>query len=258
MKVLDHGFVELVSKTGHVGASVVDSARCSFGSKGDDLGERDRKLIASLLGNGHSSPFRHAYFTFHVKAPLFVFRQWWKHQVGSSFREYENAEGEPVAFDIMSDTDKGCSWNELSGRYKVMEPEFYIPKVARSNGGGNKQSSTDADKLTGLMRIHMTTAQQQAVHSYHLMLENGVAKELARLVLPPSIYSECYWTVSLQAVLHFLKQRLDPHAQWEMRQYAQGILELIREDLEKMGISHAPEPKVNTPETGTITGRLQR
>lgn len=249
MKVLDHGFVELIAKTGNVGGSVVDAARCSLGSRSDDLGERDRKLIAFLLGNGHTSPFRHAFFTFHVKAPLFVFRQWWKYQVGSSWREFETPSGETlaikdasgdrhmgevVAVDVQIDTDKGCSWNELSGRYKVMEPEFYMPAVARRNDG--RQSAIDDDRLTDLMQVCIDEAQQEALARYLQMLDLGVAKELARLVLPPTIYSECYWSVSLQAVLHFLDQRLASEAQFEIRSYAQGVLELIKPDLMSMGV----------------------
>ena len=249
MKVLDHGFVELVDCTGHAGQRVVDAARCSFGSESDE-GERDRKLIAYLLGNGHTSPFRHAFFTFHIKAPLFVFRQWWKYQVGSTWREYELEDGTPVsleeqladrtqvvASDIQIDTDQGCSWNELSGRYKVMEPEFYMPEKARRNTG--KQSSTDVEDaiLTDDMSRWMEHAMYAATNAYRAMLDAGIAKELARLVLPPTIYSEAYWTVSLQAILHFLDQRLKPEAQYEIRQYAQAVLELIRPQLTAMGIS---------------------
>lgn len=237
-KVLDHGFVELVSKTPNAGLSVVRAARCSYGSEGDSLGERDRKLIKYLMGNGHTSPFRHAYFTFHVKAPLFVFRQWWKHQVGSSFREYDTADGAPVAFDIYTDTDKGCSWNEISGRYKELEPEFYVPEKMRRNSGSNHQASYEGEDGDddSIMRGTMEVANDNAMRSYHSLLRDGTAKELARLVLPPSIYSECYWTVSLQAVIHFLHERLDEHAQWEMRQYAGAIMELIRKDLDEMGV----------------------
>lgn len=240
MKVLDHGFVELVSKTGHA-TMVVDAARCSYGSSGDDLGERDRKLIRFLLGNGHTSPFRHFFFTLHIKAPLFVFRQMWKYQVGSTWREYETETGDMIrleqridAYDIQIDTDQGCSWNELSGRYKVMEPVFYMPETARRNTG--KQSSHDDQTLNEIMRGAMQFAQNRAVQAYEDMLNAGVAKELARLVLPPTIYSECYWTVSLQAVLHFLDQRLHPDAQFEIRSYAQAVLELIRPTLDSMGI----------------------
>ena len=124
MKVLDHGFVELVSHTGNP-QMVTDTARCSTGSTAHDP-DADRRLVRYLLGNGHTSPFRHYFFTFHVKAPLFVFRQWWKYQVGSTWREYEveglgvSGLGKVCAYDIQIDTDQGCSWNELSGRYKIM------------------------------------------------------------------------------------------------------------------------------------------
>lgn len=230
---------------------VVDAARCSYGSDGDQLGDKDQKLIAYLLGNGHTSPFRHFMFTFHIKAPLFVFRQMWKYQVGSTWREYElsddgqalgifhpTQEGRVDAVDIQIDTDQGCSWNELSGRYKVMEPEFYMPVEARRNTG--KQSSEvqrNDQALTEAMQVSMNRAIDEAVHHYKYLLSIGVAKELARLVLPPTIYSECYWTVSLQAVLHFLDQRLKPEAQFEIRQYAQAVLELIKPDLEEMGVT---------------------
>lgn len=249
VKILDHGFVELVERTGHL-TRVVDAARCSYGSSGDHMGERDRNLVRFLLGNGHTSPFRHFFFTFHIKAPLFVFRQWWKYQVGSTWREYElgdNAQalgiyhpiqkGSVCAIDIQIDTDQGCSWNELSGRYKVMDPEFYIPEKARRNNGRQSSLAVDSDNLlTSNMQLRMGEVQDLAIAQYEKMLEEGVARELARLVLPPTIYSEAYWTVSLQAVLHFLEQRLKEDAQFEIRQYAQGILELCKPTLSEMGI----------------------
>jgi flavin-dependent thymidylate synthase len=175
----------------------------------------------------------------------------WKHQVDSNWREYNLTDGTPLgvigateindgchveASDIMADTDKGCSWNEQSGRYKVLEPVFYMPDVARRNTAVDKQASANDGELTGVMHQWMEHALYAATNAYQAMLDNGVAKELARLVLPPSIYSECYWTVSLQAVLHFLEQRLDSHAQFEIREYAQGVLELIHPTLEGMGV----------------------
>lgn len=237
LKVLDHGFVRLVDKTGHVGASIVNAARCSYGSTGDDMGERDRKLVRYLLGNGHTSPFRHAYFTFHFKMPLFVMRQITKYQVGSTWREYETLDGEPVAvIDVQYSTDSGCSWNELSGRYKVMEPEFYVPEKARRNTGKQAANDVKDENLTIVMRGELERHNRASMSRYEALLRCGLAKELARLVLPPTIYSEAYWTVSLQAVLHFLDQRLKEDAQFEIRQYAQAVLELIRPDLDKMGL----------------------
>tara|TARA_R110000796_G_scaffold41179_1_gene101898 strand:+ start:2662 stop:3369 length:708 start_codon:yes stop_codon:yes gene_type:complete len=233
MKVLDHGFVKLVQTTGHVGLATTNAARCSFGETSEEFGDRDAKLCRYLLDNGHTSPFRHAFFTFHVKAPLFVMRQWWKYQIGSTWRGYE-IDGEPCAFDIQVDTDQGCSWNELSGRYKQMDPEFYLPAVARANDG--RQSSVDAHELTAVMQQGLRMAYRKAIQEYEFLIEQGVAKELARLALPNSIYSECVWTVSLQAVLHFLEQRLKLDAQWEIRQYAGSILQLCKPQLSAMGI----------------------
>lgn len=230
--VLDKGFVALVQTQGHAGI-VVDSARCSFGSTGDDLGEKDQRLIRYLSDHGHTSPFRHLMLTFHVKAPLFVFRQWWKYQVGSSWREYETQEGDAVAFDIQVDTDQGCTWNELSGRYKVLESEFYVPEHARKNTG--KQTADSCEELDGLLH-HIRAHQSASIDTYNLLLEGGMAREMARLVLPPTIYSECFWTVSLQGVLHFLDQRLHPDAQYEIRQYAHAVLDLIRPTLRELGL----------------------
>lgn len=239
-EVLDHGFVRLVDRTGAPGLRVVDAARCSYGSDSDDLGERDRKLVKFLLGNGHTSPFRHATFVFHVKAPLFVFRQWWKYQVGSSWCEYETAEGTAVGSvvcsDIRTSTDSGSSWNELSGRYKEMEAEFYVPEEARMNTGKQEANAEAPHHVTELVREEMRVIHRKSVAAYERMLRAGVAKEIARLCLPSTIYSEAYWTVSLQAVLHFLEQRLAPEAQFEIRQFAGAILDLIRPSLEEMGI----------------------
>tara|TARA_R110000796_G_scaffold120296_2_gene234451 strand:- start:776 stop:1504 length:729 start_codon:yes stop_codon:yes gene_type:complete len=238
VKVLDHGFVELVSHTGHVGITV-DAARCSLGSTSDHMGTADRKLVRYLLEHGHTSPFRHYFFTFHVKAPLFVFRQWWKYQVGSTWREYD-IEGEPAGYgiltshDIQMDSDCGSSWNELSGRYRKLEPEFYLPAEARRNTG--RQRSASAMELTNIMQDQLQLGYLDATRRYELMLESGVAKELARLVLPPAIYSEAFWTVSLQAILHFLEQRLKPDAQMEIRHYAESVLTLCKPQLDAMGI----------------------
>ena len=236
MKVLDHGHVKLVDVQGHVGLKTVNAARLSFGGKSEDFSDRDAKLCKYLMDNEHTSPYRHVYFTFDVKAPLFVFRQWWKYQVGSTHREYE-MDGEPCAFDIMMDEDKGCSWNELSGRYSVLETEVYQPEVWRANTGrqaanapmDNDDSEYESEKYASTMGW--------LLDNYHAALDRGVAKELARLYLPPGIYSQAVWTVSLQSVLHFLHQRLKPEAQLEIRMYAQAVLTLLKPQLSAMGIT---------------------
>ena len=236
------GFVALVDRMQVDPAlKVVNAARISYEKRKAEFDEKDRKLCSFLWQHGHTSPYRHSFYTFHWKAPLFVFRQAFKYQVGSGWRTYE-VDGEPVAlevFDVLFDTDKGCSWNEVSGRYVQWTPEFYVPRVMRGNPPhGNKQSSValahDFDHERE--RASMIEECREAYANYERRLARGVAKELARLLLPQNVYSQAYWTVSLQGVLHFLEQRLKPDAQHEIRAYAEGVYHLVREDLDRIGI----------------------
>jgi thymidylate synthase (FAD) len=238
----DIGFVSIVDRMQQdVALKVVNSARISYNTQKEEFDDKDKKLSKYLWSGGHTSPYRHSFFTFHIKAPLFVFRQWWKYQVGSTWREYA-VDGTSVSlevFDGMFDSDKGCSWNEISGRYVEWGNEFYIPKVMRANPAhGNKQASVDlGDEIDhdGL-REDMVLICNNAVESYRRLLDIGIAKEIARMVLPQNMYSEAYWTCSLQGVLHFLEQRLDSHAQWEIREYAREVYELLQPDLARLGI----------------------
>ena len=236
------GFVALVDRMrADAALKVVNAARISYQKKKEELGEEDRKLARFLWVHGHTSPYRHSFFTFHWKAPLFVFRQAFKYQVGSTWREYE-ADGESIslaAFDVLFDTDKGCSWNEISGRYVKWTPEFYLPRRMRANPPhGNKQASVDlpSDFDHAGERERMRAECEEAFRLYRERLERGVAKEIARLLLPQNVYSQAYWTVSLQGVIHFLSQRLEPDAQYEIRRYAEAIRTLLREDLERLGV----------------------
>ncbi|MFT4711206.1 MAG: thymidylate synthase (FAD), partial [Planctomycetota bacterium] len=143
----DIGFLALVDRMQENHAlKVVNSARISYSNQKTETDEADKKLSRYLWMHGHTSPYRHSFYTFHWKAPLFVFRQAFKYQVGSTWREYE-ADGQSIsleAFDVMFDTDKGCSWNEVSGRYVQWTPEFYVPATMRANPShGNKQASVD-------------------------------------------------------------------------------------------------------------------
>lgn len=220
---------------------VVNSARISYDKQKEGFDERDQKLCSFLWEHGHTSPYRHSFFTFHWKAPLFVFRQAFKYQVGSGWRSYE-VEGVEVAlevFDMMFDTDKGCSWNEVSGRYVQWTPEFYIPQVMRANPPhGNKQASIDLpdDFDHDGERDAMRAECHAAFALYEARIARGVAKEIARMQLPQNLYSQAYWTVSLQGVLHFLEQRLKEDAQYEIRAFARGIADLVSADLERVGI----------------------
>lgn len=238
----DIGFVEKVYGSPSSPLSVVNAARCSYGDSSDKFTKKDEKLTKYLWAHGHTSPFRHTYYTFRIKVPLFVMRQWTKYQVASTWREYE-VDGNSVSldiFDVFYDTDKGCSWNELSGRYKELEPQFYIPHQIRGNTGhGSKQSSGELDwdeeRHSGY-RALLTDKFNEDYRFYKNLLKDGVAKEIARSALPQSIYSEAVWTISLQGILHFLSQRLKPDAQMEIRHCALGIFQLIKDDLDTLGI----------------------
>ncbi len=238
----DLGFVALVDRMREdPPLKVVNSARISYQAEKQAFDSKDAKLCEFLWTHGHTSPFRHSFYTFHWKAPLFVFRQAFKYQVGSGWRTYE-VEGETVSlevFDVLFDTDKGCSWNEVSGRYVTWSPEFYVPRRMRANPShGNKQASVDLPPEFdhGGEREAMLAECAEAFRLYERRIARGVAKELARMLLPQNLYSQAYWTVSLQGILHFLEQRLKPDAQYEIRRYALAIHELVKPDLERLGV----------------------
>ncbi|MCA8978784.1 MAG: FAD-dependent thymidylate synthase [Planctomycetes bacterium] len=239
----DIGFVALVDRMQtDASRKVVNAARISYEKCQETPdADKDRKLASFLWAHGHTSPYRHSFYTFHWKAPLFVFRQAFKYQVGSGWREYE-VNGESVSlevFDVMFDTDKGCSWNEVSGRYVQWTPEFYVPAVMRSNPPhGNKQASValDASFDHAAERARMTAECEHAFQLYQERIERGVAKEIARMCLPQNLYSQAYWTVSLQGVIHFLEQRLKADAQFEIRRYAQAVGRSVEDDLKALGI----------------------
>lgn len=237
------GFVALVDRmeVDHA-LKVVNSARISYEKGKESFDEKDSGLCKFLWEHGHTSPYRHSFYTFHWKAPLFVFRQAFKYQIGSGWREYE-VEGETVSlevFDVFFDTDKGCSWNEISGRYVQWKPEFYVPTMMRANPPhGNKQASFElgADFDHAAERAQMLAECEATFRLYEERIERGVAKEIARMCLPQSLYSQAYWTVSLQGVMHFLEQRLKKDAQYEIRCFAEAIYELVSSDLERLGVT---------------------
>jgi len=216
INVLDKGFVELID---YMGSDLrhVNSARISFDKRKTKIDDKDIKLINYLVKNRHTSPSRHIVFTFHIKAPLVVQQQQIKHRIGSDY------------------TFKDSPENTISGRYVEWEPEFYIPAYFRQQSSNNKQASLDKeielDKNCprGFTKtIHMYEDWcNEAYDRYKSLLDIGVAREQARLVLPLSLYTEFYWTASLQAVVHFISLRDDDHAQWEIREYAKAMKSLI-------------------------------
>jgi thymidylate synthase (FAD) len=201
LNVLDKGFVRLVDSMGD-DLSVVNAARVSFGKQKEQFDKRDERLVKYLWEHKHTSPFRHATVKFHIKAPVFVFRQWQKHQVG-------------------------CSWNELSGRYVEFQGDCYEPITWRKQHTNNKQGSQGAIEQQALVASAYKKHIDDCLILYKGMIANGVCKEQARLVLPHSLYTECIWTCSLQAAMHFLTLREDEHSQWEIQQYAQAVRKLI-------------------------------
>jgi thymidylate synthase (FAD) len=246
------GFVSLVRQATDPGLEVVNAARISYGTDKQQFDSKDKKLVNYLFEHDHTSPFRHTFYTFHVKATLSVFRQWIKYQVGSLWRTYETSTDQPnntISIDLIDlffDTDKGCSWNEISRRYTEPKEEYYLPSVLRSNPPhGNKQSSgqyinpiypSDLSYLQDpidSMREHT----KASIKLYKQLIANGVAREQARDILPQNIYSEAYWTVSLQGLMHFLSQRTKPDAQYEIRMYALLVKEILAKDLANMGIT---------------------
>ena len=199
MDVLDKGCVELVDQMG-TDLSVVNAARVSMGKHKDQFDEIfDTALLQYLADNGHTSPFRCCQLTFHVKAPIFVLRQWMRHRIASEF-------------------------NEISGRYvEFKDDDYYIPAEFRAAAIHIKQGSEGVIQQPYLAYREYVSAIKFAMGSYQELLNMGVCKEQARCVLPVAMYSEVYWTVSLEALANFLAQRMDGHAQWEIRQYANAI-----------------------------------
>ncbi len=196
---MDKGFVRLVDQMGDDRA-IVQAARVSYG-EGTKTYREDKALIDYLMRHRHTSPFEMVEFKFHVKAPLFVVRQWFRHRTASV--------------------------NEISGRYSILKEEFYEPEAWRRQAKENKQASEGGFQDEEAVS-HLREAQRTAYRTYQALLEKGVAREMARMVLPLSLYTEFYWKQDLHNLFHFLKLRLDPHAQWEIRQYAQAIAEIVK------------------------------
>ena len=173
MKVLDKGFVEVIDTLGD-DLTVVNSARVSFGKRKTKWDKTDERLVRYLAKHKHHSPFRHLQIQFHIKAPEFVMRQWYKHVVGIETTS--------------NSATKDHAWNEISGRYVPVE-DFYIPSVWRKQSEDNKQASDgliDDQKNTKLL---WTTAQQHSISAYKEMLKRGMAKEQARSILPLTVLS---------------------------------------------------------------------
>jgi thymidylate synthase (FAD) len=206
--LLDHGYVRLVDYMGS-DLSVVRAARVSYDAAwraGEDQGS-DRRLINYLWSHKHTTPFEAVNLTFEVHAPIFVFRQWHRHRT--------------------------WSFNELSARYRELPEEFYVPAIEQiceqsknnKQGRGQPLDPKTAEAAQHILRI----SGEHAFNRYRTLLEAGVARELARTVLPVSTYSTMFATVNLLNLFKFIGLRSDPHAQYEIRVFSDAMLELVRE-----------------------------
>ncbi|MGQ9819312.1 MAG: FAD-dependent thymidylate synthase [Candidatus Kapaibacteriales bacterium] len=204
-KCLDKGFVRLIDMMGD-DSSIVQAARVSYG-KGTKSFSEDRALIRYLMRHRHTSPFEMVEFKFHVKLPIFVARQWIRHRTANV--------------------------NEYSGRYSIMPDEFYLPtkEVVRKQSRKNKQGRGEdtielADAEEFIEDLQQT--QENLYLKYNDYLTKEIARELARINLPLSTYTEWYWKIDLHNLFHFLELRLDPTAQYEIREYAKIIAEIVK------------------------------
>jgi thymidylate synthase (FAD) len=240
LRVLDRGFVRLDGALAD-DLSVVNSARVSFASKSEferiplgrdypevpdplsqyvrdfhsgivsewKLNNKDKGLIKFLMKNKHGTPFEHNMFRFHIKAPIFVFREWQRHRISS--------------------------YNEWSARYSQLEPEFYIPEyknIRQQEGKPGQYSFTPLEgDVAKWYRYNLTTSSRQSYEYYQKAIDGGVAKEQARLFLPVNIYSQMYWTVNARSLMNFLSLRNSDHAMFEIREYAKVVEEIFTEHM---------------------------
>ena len=202
-KVLDHGFVELVEHMPqeNLDKAIVDGARVSY-QTGTKTTRGDRGLIRYLLRNAHTSPFELVTFKFRIKAPIYIARQWLRHRTASV--------------------------NEMSARYSIVDEEYYVPEFYRGQSEVNHQGSEGVIELGDEMLDVISTQQQNAFKLYQNLLEKGVCREQARGVLPQSTYTSFVWKMDLHNLMHFLRLRMDHHAQKEIRDYANAIFNLVK------------------------------
>ena len=202
VKVLGgQGWVGLIDHLG-TEATIVNAARVSFGKLKTEMDERDVKLLHYLIENRHTSPLEHVVFTFSIHCPLFVRGQWHRHRT--------------------------WSYNEISRRYTEIDMEFYTPEHLRRQAESNRQASfADPEFEDAALRELIRTQNVQSLELYNKLLDSGVCREQARGVLPQNMMVTFWGTVDLSNLLHFLRLRDSEHAQYEIREYAIAIRQLI-------------------------------
>ena len=210
LQVLDHGFVRVVDYMGDDSA-IVQSARVSYG-KGTKKVNEDRGLINYLMRHWHTTPFEMCEIKFHVKLPIFVARQWIRHRTANV--------------------------NEYSARYSIMDKEFYLPKLehlatqstVNNQGRGDTLDANYAQEVLDLLKRDA----MQNYDTYEYLLNGkdesrpGLARELARMNLPVSYYTQWYWKIDLHNLMHFLRLRADAHAQYEIQAYADVMIDVLK------------------------------
>ncbi len=209
--------IELVRVSGS-DVDVANAARVSYGKFVTQISERDEKLIRFLIKHQHTSPFEHNQLSFRIKAPIFVVRQWMRHRMHS--------------------------YNEISYRYVKAPVEFYIPPKWRNQDKVNKQGSVGAFEDKQLLEVYKQSI-ESSYKAYEQLLAEGVCRELARCLLPLATYTEFIFTTNLHALMHFLKLRLDPGAQNEIRMFALGLLGLA---LPHFSVSLGEWQKIHVPD----------
>ncbi len=211
IKVHDHGLVALVDvmprlapKGKTADAAIVQAARVSYGEGTKQVNE-DRGLIRYLARHRHTTPFEMVEFKFHQVMPIFIARQWIRHRTANV--------------------------NEYSARYSVVKDRFYHPSIenVRKQSSSNRQGGTEiADEMTAKEFLGWLDDVEKNYERYEKFMEKGVSRELARIALPVSVYTEWYWKIDLHNLCHFLSLRMDAHAQQEIQDYANAMFELVR------------------------------
>lgn len=213
IRVLDHGFVRLDGAMAD-DLSVVNGARVSFAKRRTEMTESEEGLIRFLMRERHMTPFEHNAFRFHVRCPIFVAREWFRHRIGS--------------------------FNEFSMRYAKATDDFYVPapEDVRTQVGkpGAYTFEPVDDELADQTREELQAVYEHAFATYERLVETGVARELARLVMPMGAYTEFYWTVNARSLMNFLSLRNAETAQREIRFYAEAVETFLEQ---KMPVTYA-------------------
>lgn len=225
MEVLNNGYINLVHHMGD-DLQIVNAARKSFARESDEFTPKDRKLLKYLYENRHTSPFEMVEFMFEVNAPLFVVRQWQRHRT--------------------------WSYNEVSRRYTSEKLDFYYPEVWRKQDTDNKQASSGEFNfiMNHKFRHELVDVVYDCVEEYKRLINAGVCREQARMILPQNMMVEMVAKTDLHNLIHFLRLRLHKHAQWEIQEYARAIVKLIEPVVpetmnliqQEMEISYGDEP----------------